>query len=152
MEIPAEEQDVRLSFTSDNWREIAEKIITRLTAMSERMLTLSGDNYEGVRAYVSYADGYFIVRTSVHDPVLPIYIESNKSGGSLKIARLLYSFLNGFSGLDCAPLYSLIEELEYNGATEEEVEEDNLTEEADASEETDFTDEGEPVYDDSTAE
>ena len=138
LEVPLEEEDVRLNFTCDNWREVADKIITRLTAMSERMLSISGDNYEGVRAYVSHADGYFIVRTSVHDPVLPIYIESNKTGGTLSIARLLYSFLNGFSGLDCTPLYDLIarseaeqEESEetYEAAGEEAFESDEAYEE-----------------------
>lgn len=108
LENPLEEIDARLTFTSDGWRELADKIITRLGAMSERMLKLSGDNYEGVRAYVSHADGYFIVRTSVHDPVLPIYIESNKRGGAKSIARLLYAFLKDFIGLDCTPLHELI--------------------------------------------
>lgn len=101
---PLEEADIRLDFTNDDWRATAEKIITRLKGVSERLLKLSSDNYEGVRAYVPHADGYFIVRTSVHDPVLPIYIESDKEGGAASIARFLYSFLFGFMGLDCAPL------------------------------------------------
>lgn len=119
--IPAEEKDVRLDFTCENWKELAERITSRLSAMSDRMLKLSDDNYEGVRAYVSHADGYFIVRTSVHDPVLPIYIESNKEGGTTSIARLLYSFLIGFDGLNCAPLYDLIaEQQEQDGVAQTE--------------------------------
>lgn len=106
---PKEEANVRLDFVGDDWRELADKIITRLNGLSERLLKLSPDNYEGVRAYVSHADGYFIVRTSVHDPVLPIYIESDKSGGAKTIARFLYSFLSGFSGLDCTPLIEYIQ-------------------------------------------
>ncbi|MDE6293939.1 MAG: hypothetical protein K2L88_04885, partial [Clostridiales bacterium] len=147
LEVPIEEQDVRLNFTCDNWREVADKIITRLAAMSERMLNISGDNYEGVRAYVSHADGFFIVRTSVHDPVLPIYIEANKHGGTLSIARLLYSFLNGFKGLDCAPLYDLIAELEEESAegyeAEEEQDYDGAEDEAyESLEEQDAVEEG----------
>lgn len=105
---PKEEVDIRLKFTSEDWRETAEKILVRLKGISERMLKLSDDNYEGVRAYVSHADGYFIVRTSVHDPVLPIYIESNKDGGTKTIAKMLYSFLKDFRGLDVAPLAKLV--------------------------------------------
>lgn len=108
LETPVEEGDIRLSFVTEGWRELADKIMTRLNGLSERLLKLSSDNYEGVRAYVSHADGYFIVRTSVHDPVLPIYIESNKPGGVKSIARFLYSFLNGFEGLDCTPLAEFI--------------------------------------------
>lgn len=107
-EPPKEEADIRLSFTDGNWRELADKIITRLTGVSERLLSISTDSYEGVRAFVSHANGYFIVRTSVHDPVLPIYIESEKDGGCKSIARFLYSFLGGFVGLDCAPLKEFI--------------------------------------------
>lgn len=119
LETPLEEADIRLSFDSDDWKSIAEKIITRLKGMSERMLKISSDNYEGVRAYVSHADAYFIVRTSVHDPVLPIYIESNKTGGVVKTARLLYSFLNGFVGLDTSPLFDFIAEKEETPSADE---------------------------------
>ncbi len=108
LETPLEETDLRLNFIGDGWRSTAEKIISRLNGIAERMLKLSQDNYEGVRAYVSHADGYFIVRTSVHDPVLPIYIESNKPSGVLSIARFLHSFLNGFADVDCAPLEEFI--------------------------------------------
>ncbi|MCM1368139.1 MAG: phosphomannomutase/phosphoglucomutase [Roseburia sp.] len=108
LDTPLEEADIRLDFVCDGWRALADKIISRLYGLSERLLSLSSDNYEGVRAYVSHADGYFIVRTSVHDPVLPIYIESDKVGGAKSVARFLYSFLNGFNGLDCAPLADFI--------------------------------------------
>ncbi|MDE7463942.1 MAG: hypothetical protein K2M48_02835 [Clostridiales bacterium] len=104
LRMPEEEADIRLNLTGKNWRGTADTVIKRLTAISERLLTISGDNYEGVRAYVSHAKGYFIVRTSVHDPVLPIYIESDKNGGAVSIARFLKSFLGGFRGIDCAPL------------------------------------------------
>lgn len=107
-EPPKEEADVRLNFTCDNWREKADTVITRLNGLAERLLRLSDDNYEGVRAYVSHAKGYFIVRTSVHDPVLPIYMESEKAGGTRSIAKFLYSFLFGFEGIDVTPLKDFI--------------------------------------------
>ncbi len=152
LEVPLEERDIRLSFTCENWRDVAEKIITRLTAMSERMLKLSDDNYEGVRAYVSHADGYFIVRTSVHDPVMPIYIESNKAGGALKIMRLLYSFLNGFVGVDCTPLYELIAEAEQEQAIAQQAAAEDETAESDYAAETDEAYETADEYADETEE
>lgn len=148
LESPAEEGDIRLSFVTDGWRELADKITSRLNGLSERLLKLSSDNYEGVRAYVSHADGYFIVRTSVHDPVLPIYIESNKTGGVKSIARFLYSFLNGFEGLDCTPLAEFIGDDEV--APEDELDasvsdETNDIHETDLSDATDAADD-ETVY------
>ncbi|MCH5165920.1 MAG: phosphomannomutase/phosphoglucomutase [Clostridiales bacterium] len=107
---PLEECDIRLNFMCENWRELADKIMSRLNGLAERLLRISPGSYEGVRAYVSHANGYFIVRTSVHDPVLPIYIESNKAGGVKSIARFLYSFLKDFGGLDCTPFDEYVQE------------------------------------------
>lgn len=109
---PFDMADVRLNFTDKNFRPLAEKIITRLHGFCERSLKLWDDNYEGVRAFVPYARGNFLVRTSVHDPVMPIYIEGDNDTSTLKIARLLYSFLSGYEGLDCAPLAEFIDERE----------------------------------------
>ena len=105
---PLDQADIRLNFTVDDFRPLAEKITYRLQGVSERLLKLTPNSYEGVRAYVPHADGFFIVRTSVHDPVMPIYIESDKPDGVLSIARFLYSFLFGFRGLDCTPLVDFI--------------------------------------------
>ncbi|MCH5162915.1 MAG: phosphomannomutase/phosphoglucomutase [Clostridiales bacterium] len=122
LRLPKEEADIRLSLTGSNWRATATTVTERLTSLSERMLKLSNDNYEGVRAYVSHAKGYFIVRTSVHDPVLPIYIESDKEGGAVQIARFLKSFLYGFRGVDCAPLDDYIKKEEARLGVESEEE------------------------------
>lgn len=136
---PLEEADIRLDFTGDDWREVAEKIVTRLTGVAERLLSVSPDNYEGVRAYVSHANGYFIVRTSVHDPVLPIYIESDKPGGVLSIARFLKSFLGGFRSLDCDPLDKFIEEYVMPDTAEDD--------DAESFDDEEATDDGEPTED-----
>ncbi len=109
---PLEQADIRLDFTADDFKPLAEKIMMRLQGVSERLLKLTPDSYEGVRAYVPHADGYFIVRTSVHDPVMPIYIEADKRGGVLSIAKFLHSFLFGFRDLDCAPLEKFIADSE----------------------------------------
>ncbi len=129
--MPLAEADIRLKFTCLDFRVVADKIIERLTGISERMLKISSDNYEGVRAYIPHAAAYFIVRTSVHDPVLPIYIESEKEGGVLSAARFLYSFLRGFRGLDCEPLERFIAEREPE-RTEEYSSDDADFSEADA--------------------
>ncbi|MFR6640764.1 MAG: hypothetical protein ACLUSP_05120 [Christensenellales bacterium] len=41
---------------------------------------------------------------SVHDPIMPINIESDLIGGAKKIADLLLTYLGEFDGLDIAPL------------------------------------------------
>ena len=59
-------------------------------------------NYEGVRVNFGKeeGDGWFLVRMSLHDPVIPINIESDSEGGAKIIADQLYAFLGEFKGLD----------------------------------------------------
>ena len=47
------------------------------------------ENYEGIR--VSFGagegDGWFLLRMSLHDPLMPLNIESNSAGGVHQIAE-----------------------------------------------------------------
>lgn len=106
---PLEEADFRLNLIGPNWRKTAETILERLEGISDRLLKKS-ESYEGVRAYVAHADGFFTVRKSVHEPVIPIYIESNKEGGVASISRFLLSFLRGFRGVDVTELINATEQ------------------------------------------
>jgi phosphomannomutase len=66
------------------------------------------NNYEGVRVACSAPDeaGWFLLRLSLHDPVLPLNIESNVAGGVEKIGRRLRKFLKGMDELDIVALSS----------------------------------------------
>jgi phosphomannomutase len=59
-------------------------------------------NYEGVRVNCQGEQerGWFLLRLSLHDPVIPLNIESNVKGGVNKIAGSLFEFLRGFDRLD----------------------------------------------------
>ncbi|MBR2441846.1 MAG: phosphomannomutase/phosphoglucomutase [Clostridia bacterium] len=73
--------------------------------------TLAPDNYEGCR--VNYdeqnGNGWALLRMSLHEPILPINIESDDEAGGLKIAKALYSFLQQFPFLDLTPLEQTID-------------------------------------------
>ena len=60
------------------------------------------NNYEGVRVSCQspIEDGWFLLRLSLHDPVIPLNIESNVSQGISKIAARLYDFFKPFEALD----------------------------------------------------
>ncbi|PSR17351.1 phosphomannomutase/phosphoglucomutase [filamentous cyanobacterium CCP3] len=64
------------------------------------------NTYEGVRvACQSPAEnGWFMVRMSLHDPVLPLNIESNVAGGVAKIGDRLRAFLTSLADLDISAL------------------------------------------------
>lgn len=98
---PREEREVRLKFSCENWAEYGNMLISKLGECAQSMegITIAPSNYEGIRANIDYASGWFLVRMSVHDPIMPINIESEKEGGVQLIAKFLYSFLSSFSGV-----------------------------------------------------
>lgn len=104
LRIPREEREVRVRFTRPDWADFGAMLIQKLTEFcadkQHTSVRLAPDNYEGVRANLDYADGWFLVRMSVHDPVMVINMESDAFGGVSLLARFLYAFFSSFSGLE----------------------------------------------------
>jgi phosphomannomutase len=48
--------------------------------------------------------GWFLLRLSLHDPVMPLNIESEVAGGVDRITQRLRAFLTGFDDLDLGAL------------------------------------------------
>ncbi len=45
-------------------------------------------------------DGWFLIRLSLHDPILPLRIETNKMGNLKVIAAHIHEFLKRYNELD----------------------------------------------------
>lgn len=103
-----EELEIRLSFNTDKWKELGAFVIDSIKAIKDKRLIVANDNYEGVRVSVPKHKGWFLVRMSVHDPIMPINIESDEIGGAVKIAELLKAYLAEFEGLDISNLAKAI--------------------------------------------
>ena len=71
-------------------------------AENEPNWIVADDNREGIR--VSFdkenGDGWFLLRLSVHDPIMPLNIESDSVGGVEKIYNQFYQFLKTTKGLE----------------------------------------------------
>ena len=71
---------------------------------------LAQDSYEGVR--ISFpageGDGWFLLRLSVHDPVMPLNIESAVEGGCKVIAEKLLTFLKDRAALNLDPILEYV--------------------------------------------
>ncbi len=101
---PHESQEFRLKIKTDNFKDYGNQVIEKLkefTTIQENW-KLVPNNYEGVRISCQSSDqnGWLLLRLSLHDPVIPINIESNVSGGVNKIAIKLLDFLQEFDYLD----------------------------------------------------
>ena len=55
-------------------------------------------------------NGWFLLRLSVHDPVLPLNVESDVPGGVQQMLESLLKVLNDAEGIDLTPLKKAVEE------------------------------------------
>ncbi len=104
---PKEATEIRLPITEEAFRECGEKILADLEQYAMRQgWQIAPDNHEGLR--VSFGkgegEGWFLLRLSVHDPIMPLNIESDAVGGVQMIREKLVTFLTTCSGLNLAPL------------------------------------------------
>ncbi|HHW90608.1 MAG TPA: phosphomannomutase/phosphoglucomutase [Clostridiales bacterium] len=106
---PAETFEVRLGFRPicKNWKKSAQEIMARLEKVFAQKIGFGlAQSYEGVR--INFADGWMLIRQSVHDPILPINIESDRQGGVFFAVKKLYSVLKKRKELDLNPLKTYI--------------------------------------------
>ena len=92
----------------EDFKCYGQQVIDELNAYAEKQpgWSLAPNNYEGVRVNLDadHGNGWFLLRLSLHDPLLPLNIESNSKGGVKRIASELAGFLAGYDKLDAATL------------------------------------------------
>ncbi len=100
MDMPAEEGENRFNITDPDFKAYGENVIAELEkfAAQNSEYTIADDNREGIR--VSTPQGWFLLRLSVHDPVMPMNFESNEIGGIEIMKNQLRAFFEGFSSLE----------------------------------------------------
>ena len=112
---PVESTEIRLGITEADFRPCGEAAIQAVLAAAEKegAWHLAPDNREGVRVSFDLGgekdSGWFLLRLSVHDPVLPLNAESDVPGGVKKMLRQLDRVLDGIPGIDLAPLKKAIQ-------------------------------------------
>jgi phosphomannomutase len=103
---PAESQELRIKINTEDFQAHGNSVIDRLQtfAASQADWNIVPNNYEGVRiACGSESEaGWFLLRLSLHDPVMPLNIESNLAGGVDRIKQRLLAFLTTQESLDLA--------------------------------------------------
>ncbi|AFZ19799.1 phosphomannomutase/phosphoglucomutase [Allocoleopsis franciscana] len=106
---PEESEEFRLKIGVPDFKSYGHEVIKKLQAfVSEQSdWTVVPNNYEGMRVSCrsSMEDGWFLLRLSLHDPVLPLNIESNVKGGVSQIATRLIAFFQDFESLDISAFF-----------------------------------------------
>lgn len=111
LESPLEENEFRLNFISRDGFQAYGKTVVE--SFAEFANTVDGwkveeVNHEGYRVSVDEGDGkagWLLLRQSLHDPLLPLNVESEVTGGISKIASVLVEqFFCKFGNIDVSTL------------------------------------------------
>ncbi len=101
---PAESAEFRMGIRLPDFKAFGLQLIEALTEYAGKQpgWAIAPDNHEGIRVNLdrSHGGGWFLLRMSLHDPLMPLNIESDQAGGVRQIAAELYEYLRGFRDLD----------------------------------------------------
>ncbi len=108
LEEPAESVEFRMNILLEDFKSYGQQVIDDLTDYAQKQAgwSLAPSNYEGVRVNLdeAHGNGWFLLRLSLHDPLLPLNIESNSIGGAKQIAKELAGFIASYDKLDAQKL------------------------------------------------
>ncbi len=111
---PLESVELRLDVLAEDRFAAAKVIFEKL--MDHATFThgwhIAPDNREGIRINFDLngglENGWLLIRLSVHDPVMPLNIESDVEGGVLQMAKGLYGILENETEIDLHHLRDFI--------------------------------------------
>ncbi|WP_008313443.1 phosphomannomutase/phosphoglucomutase [Leptolyngbya sp. PCC 6406] len=105
---PVESREFRITITAEDFQAYGTQVIEHLRtfATTQSDWTVVPNTHEGVRiaCQAPQEGGWCLLRLSLHDPVLPLNVESNVPGGVGQICQTLVSYLQGFDGLKLGAL------------------------------------------------
>ncbi|HCT90224.1 MAG TPA: phosphomannomutase/phosphoglucomutase [Lachnospiraceae bacterium] len=100
---PAESVEYRLAIRAEDFRGYGMQVLEALEKYVEQTegFTLAVPNHEGIRVNVRCdgIQGWFLLRMSLHEPLLPLNIETEQKGGADRIYRQLKEFLGAYTEL-----------------------------------------------------
>lgn len=107
---PLESVELRLRISAEDFRTTGRQLIETVMdhASEARGWHVAPDNREGVRINFDLAPGlenaWFLLRLSVHDPVLPLNVESDVAGGVSRLLSALYEVIKDTPQVDVSPI------------------------------------------------
>ncbi len=100
---PAETYENRFTITVEDFIAFGKNVLEEFLAFADTQKgwNIVKDNYEGVRVSVDkdFGDGWILLRMSLHDPAMPINIESNTVGGVDMILNVFRKFISTIDGI-----------------------------------------------------
>jgi phosphomannomutase len=97
---PQESQEFRLKIKGEeDFRAYGNGVLKTFEERAEaKGIKIAKPSYEGVR--LVFPNGWALLRMSLHDPNMPLNVESSREGGVKEIADQVKELLEGFNSLD----------------------------------------------------
>ncbi|MBR6902659.1 MAG: hypothetical protein IKN39_02070 [Clostridia bacterium] len=99
LKMPADELECRIGILNKDFKQYGNTVISELEKyiVQNSKYTVADDSREGIR--VSNENGWFLLRLSVHDPVMPLNFESDTKSGIKYMISDLKPFFSRFDML-----------------------------------------------------
>ena len=105
-----DEAELRFKINDENFREYGKSVLEQFAERARDAGCVLPESFEGIR--ISFkggpeadgAEGWLLLRLSLHDPVMPLNIEGTTPGSLEKIKRAAALLLQGFDKLDMSAL------------------------------------------------
>ena len=105
---PEESAEFRIKINVDDFRTQGDRTIEQLQEFASTQVDwkIVPNNYEGLRISCTSTSesGWFLLRLSLHDPVMALNVESNVKGGVVQIVDRLLAFFQTTESLDLSAL------------------------------------------------
>ncbi|MBQ2714877.1 MAG: phosphomannomutase/phosphoglucomutase [Clostridia bacterium] len=112
LEEPAESVEFRMNITVEDFKTYGQSVLADLEKYAENQAgwSIAPNNYEGVRVNLDekHGNGWFLLRMSLHDPLLPLNIESDSVGGAKIIASEIAKFVKSYDKLVADKLFDFV--------------------------------------------
>ncbi|MBK1809730.1 phosphomannomutase/phosphoglucomutase [Clostridium sp. YIM B02505] len=99
---PKESREIRIKIADEDFKAYGQSVIDNLKEFSHKVegWNIEPQNYEGIKINCTKEEGWFLLRLSLHEPLLALNIESDIEGGVEDILKTLNSFLSNYNGLN----------------------------------------------------
>ena len=110
---PLESSEVRLKIANPEFKKVGSDVIEQFkqaieSGYFEPNFVCAEENFEGIRAE-SEGKGWFLLRSSLHDPVMVLNIESDEKGGVKKYAEQIVKWFEEkkFADVDASAIATI---------------------------------------------
>lgn len=108
---PQETIELRFTIKAEEVRNYGEQVIADLADFiaTQAGMAVDDENHEGIRVNVSeqYGSGWFLLRMSLHEPLLVLQVENDEIGMNKKVLEELKEFFYRYDQLDTKNLGSI---------------------------------------------